>query len=82
MKRFVIDFLLILLLVMVGSSMNYENSIDEQINKYEESIQIPQNEDMVGNNVTHIIKKSGDMIENVLEVSVEVISSIFKALIE
>lgn len=82
MKRFIIDFLLILLLVMIGSSMNYENSIDDQIDKYEESIQIPINNEVNGNNATYIIKKSGDMIENILEVSVEVISSIFKALIE
>ena len=62
--------------------MNYENSIDDQIDKYEESIQIPINNEANGNNATYIIKKSGDMIENILEVSVEVISSIFKALIE
>ena len=34
------------------------------------------------NKAAHIIKKSGDMIENVVEVGVEVISSIFKAVIE
>jgi len=82
MKRFIVDFILILILVMIGSSITVESSIDDRIDKYEESIQLPLNNELNGNKATHIIKKSGDMIENILEVSVEVISSIFKALIE
>ena len=80
MKRFIVDFVLILILVMIGSSITYEDSIEEQIDDYEQSLQV--NDEHYGNKATHLIKKSGDVIESVLEVSVEVISSIFKAVIE
>lgn len=82
MKRFVVDFLLILILVMIGSSISFNEPIENKIEEYEQNLQIPTSKINSKNKVTHIIKKSGDMVESVLEVSIEVISSIFKAVIE
>lgn len=82
MKRFVIDFVLILMLVMIGSSLTLNEPIDNKIEEYEQNLQIPTTKINSKNKVTHIIKKSGEIVESVLEVSVEVISSIFKAVIE
>lgn len=66
---------------MIGSSIPYEK-VEDKIEEYDQSLQIPVNKTNSNNKVTHIVKKSGDIIENMLEVSVEVISSIFKAIIE
>ena len=82
MKRFVVDFLLILILVMIGSSISFNEPIENKIEEYEQNIQIPTSKINSKNKVTHIVKKSGEMVESVLEVSIEVISSIFKAVIE
>ncbi len=82
MKRFVVDFLLILMLVMIGSSISFNEPIENKIEEYEQNLQIPTSKINSKNKVTHIIKKSGEMVESVLEVSIEVISSIFKAVIE
>ena len=82
MKRFVIDFLLILMLVMIGSSISLNEPIENKIEEYEQNLQIPISKMNSNNKVTHVIKKSGEIVESVLEVSVEVISSIFKAVIE
>lgn len=82
MKRFVVDFLLILILVMIGSSISFNEPIENKIEEYEQNLQIPTSKINSKNKVTHIVKKSGEMVESVLEVSIEVISSIFKAVIE
>ena len=82
MKRFVVDFLLILMLVMIGSSISFNEPIENKIEEYEQNLQIPTSKINSKNKVTHIIKKSWEMVESVLEVSIEVISSIFKAVIE
>ena len=66
---------------MIGSSIPYEK-VEDKIEEYDQSLQIPVNKTNSNNKVTHIVKKSGDILENILEVSVEVISSIFKAVIE
>ena len=82
MKRFVVDFLLILILVMIGSSISFNEPIENKIEEYEQNLQIPTSKINSKNKVTHIVNKSGEMVESVLEVSIEVISSIFKAVIE
>ena len=82
MKRFIIDFLLIIILVMLGSSIDTSPSVDEQILEYENNIEnIPVHQN-TKNKATIFIKESGEFIEIIISFSVEVISSIFKAVIE
>lgn len=80
MKRFILDFFLVILLVMLGSSFKNTYSLNDEINQFDDEIM--NGNETTNNKVTIFIDKSGDFIENVIEISVEVIASIFKAVVE
>lgn len=85
MKRFVIDSILIILLVMIGSSYLKEDSMDveKKLDQFEERIEddLLKNEQSVSK-ATTLAKNSSDMIENVVGMSVELITRFFSAIIE
>lgn len=80
MKRFLIDFFLVLLLVVLGSSIN-SSSIDEQIKDFENKNDYLQIHSQA-NKAVILAQKSGETIESIVGLSVEVIASIFKAIVE
>lgn len=85
MKRFVIDSILIILLVMIGSSYLKEDSMDveKKLDQFEERIEddLLKNEQSVSK-ATTLAKNSSDMIESVVGMSVELITRFFSAIIE
>lgn len=89
MKRFIIDFFLMIILVMIGSGFLEEKSVvDIKTNEFEENLnQGITYEDYslenVGNNkATLFAQKSGETIEEIVGVSVELIASIFHAIVD
>ena len=85
MKRFMIDSMLIFLLVILGSSYMEDDQKDivYKIDKFEDKIE--NNilyEDTSMNKATLFAKSSSDVIENVVGISVELISRFFSAIIE
>ena len=83
MKRFVIDSILIILLVMIGSSYLKEDSMDveKKLDQFEERIEDLNYESSVSK-ATTLAKNSSDMIESVVGMSVELITRFFSAIIE
>ena len=85
MKRFVIDSILILLLVMIGSSYLKEDSmdVDKKLDQFEERIEDDiLNYDTSISKATALAKNSSDLIESVVGMSVELITRFFSAIIE
>lgn len=85
MKRFIVDSMLILLLVMIGSSYLKEDSkdIDKKLNQFEDRIEDDVlNYDTSMSNATALAKNSSDAIESVVGISVELITRFFSAIIE
>ena len=85
MKRFVIDSILILLLVMIGSSYLKEDSmdVDKKLDQFEERIEDDVlNYDTSISKATALAKNSSDLIESVVGMSVELITRFFSAIIE
>lgn len=89
MKRFIIDLFLMIILVMIGSGFLEEKSVvDIKTNEFEENLnQGITYEDYsfenVGNNkATLFAQKSGETIEEIVGVSVELIASIFHAIVD
>ena len=95
MKRFLIDLILVLLLVAIGSSFMEQDSsfsIEQEIIDFENSLE--ENEQYVSENrgeavhevhmnqASELAKNSSDTIKQIVGVSVEVVTSIFKAIIE
>ena len=83
MKRFIVDLALILLLVMLGSTYMKEEDIDKKMDRFEQKIE----EDVFIyepslNKATALAKGSSDVIENVVGMSVELITRFFSAIIE
>ena len=82
MKRFILDFILVCILVIVGSSFEGKN-IDEEIKEYEESLNpVVVEYGTHANKATLFAKKSGETIEEVVGIGVELITTIFKAIVE
>ncbi len=84
MKRFVIDSALILLLVMIGSSYLKEDSADveKKLDQFEERIEDDGLSYESVSKATALAKSSSDVIENVVGMSVELITRFFSAIIE
>ncbi len=84
MKRFVIDSALILLLVMIGSSYLKEDSVDveKKLDQFEERIEDDGLNYESVSKATALAKSSSDVIENVVGMSVELITRFFSAIIE
>ena len=85
MKRFIIDSALILLLVMLGSSYMESDSkdMDEKLDRFEEKIEDNVlNYNVKMNKATILAKGSSDVIEDIVGISVELITSFFSAIIE
>ena len=84
MKRFVIDSALILLLVMIGSSYLKEDSADveKKLDQFEERIEEDGLSYESVSKATALAKSSSDVIENVVGMSVELITRFFSAIIE
>lgn len=91
MKRFIIDSILILLIVLIGSSSLEvkPKQIEERIEEFEEKIDhqeiydhyLPSIDEEM-NNATVFAQKSGAFIENVVRISVEFVTSIFQAIVD
>lgn len=94
MKRFILDGLIVLILVSVGSSFmdQQEKTVNEEINQFEKEVnqhKTPTQKEMYApvqdvhlNKATQLAKNSGEVIEEIVGVSVELVASIFKALVE
>lgn len=94
MKRFIVDGLLVIILVAIGSSfMNQTEKpfIYEKIDEFEEKISKNEHYESIENQpvkfnhinkASQLAKSSGEVIEDVVGVSVELVASIFKALVE
>lgn len=94
MKRFIVDSLIVLILVAVGSSFmdQQDSSVYEEIKRFEKDVnehKAPANngtygivEDVHLNKATVFAKNSGEVIEEIVGVSVELVASIFNALVE
>ena len=84
MKRFIIDSALILLLVMIGSSYLKEDSVDveKKLDQFEERIEEDGLSYESVSKATALAKSSSDVIENVVGMSVELITRFFSAIIE
>ena len=82
MKRFILDFILVCILVVIGSSFEGKN-IDEEIKEYEQNFNpVIVEYDSHANKATLFAKKSGETIEEVVSIGVELITTIFKAIVE
>lgn len=90
MKRFLIDGLLILLLVGIGSSMMKEDvqTVDQKIDEFDEKMLLDPKKDFEPvrevklNKASQFAKDSGVLIEEIIGVGVEFVASIFHALVE
>ncbi len=87
MKRFIIDLILILVLVMVGSSMmqNEKGTIEQDIKKFDQQFYEKtdtKDHTVKLNKASQLAKNSSEMIEQVVGVSVEMVATIFHALVE
>ena len=82
MKRFVLDFILVCILVVIGSSLDDKN-IEQEIHDYEVNLKpVITETNAYANKATQFAKKSGETIEDIIGIGVELITSIFKAIVE
>ena len=95
MKRFLVDLFLVLLLVAAGSSFmeqNREIPIEQEIIDFEKQLEEkePYVDENRGQAVTEVhinkasalAKTSSDVIEQIVGIGVELVASIFKAIVE